>query len=173
MRDAAGAILGVILGVILARAGGRRTLDEIHVVCPQCGKVNRASGEKIASGQRPDCGACGAPLFPGAIEARDDADFERHVARSTLPIIVDFWAAWCGPCKMMAPQFAAAAKKMDASARFLKVDTEKLRETAARFNIRSIPTLVMIANGREIARQAGATDANNIMRWAASHGARV
>ncbi|WP_298428337.1 thioredoxin [Rhodoblastus sp.] len=145
-------------------------MDEVLVVCPHCGKVNRASREKLAGGLRPDCGACGATLFPGAIEAKDDADFERHVARTNLPILVDFWAAWCGPCKMMAPQFAAAAKKMDGSARFLKVDTESLQQTAARFNIRSIPTMVMIVNGREIARQAGATDASNIIRWAMSHG---
>lgn len=144
-------------------------LSDILVVCPQCGKVNRAGREKLAGGSRPDCGACGAPLFPGVIEARDDAAFQQHVARTSLPIVVDFWAAWCGPCKAMAPQFAAAARQLDASARFIKVDTEKLRETAARFGIRSIPTLVMISEGKEIARQAGATDANAIVRWAQSH----
>jgi len=145
--------------------------DEVLVVCPQCGGVNRAQRAKLADGKRPDCGACGAPLFVGAIEARDDAAFARHVARTNLPILVDFWAEWCGPCKMMAPQFAAAAKSLDTRVRCLKVDTERLRETAARFGIRSIPTLVLIRDGHEIARQAGAMDARSILRWAASHGA--
>ena len=145
--------------------------EDVFVVCPKCGGVNRAQMAKLADGRRPDCGACGAPLFCGAIEAPDDAAFARHVARTNLPILVDFWAGWCGPCKMMAPQFAAAAKQLDTRVRAIKVDTEKLRETAERFAIRSIPTLILLRDGREVARQAGAIDANAILRWAASHGA--
>jgi thioredoxin 2 len=144
--------------------------DEIHVVCPQCGGVNRAGRTRLAAGRRPDCGSCGAPLFPGPIDVRDDAGFARHVARTSLPILVDFWAEWCGPCKVMGPQFAAAAAKLDTRARFLKVNTEILRETAGRFGIRSIPTLALIRDGREVARQAGAIDARSILQWAAGHG---
>jgi thioredoxin 2 len=146
-------------------------VEDVFVVCPKCGGVNRAQRAKLAEGRRPDCGACGAPLFSGAIEAEDDAAFARHVARTSLPVLVDFWADWCGPCKMMAPQFAAAAKLLDARIRMIKVDTEKLQETAQRFAIRSIPTLILLRDGQEVARQAGALDANAILRWAASHGA--
>ena len=145
--------------------------EDVFVVCPKCGGVNRAQRAKLAEGRRPDCGACGAPLFCGAIEAPDDAAFARHVARTSLPILVDFWADWCGPCKIMAPQFAAAAKQLDSRVRAIKVDTEKLQETARRFAIRSIPTLILLRDGEEVARQAGALDANAILRWAASHGA--
>ena len=107
--------------------------DEVHVVCPQCGGVNRASRAKLAEGKRPDCGACGTRLFDGAIDVADDAAFARHVRRTSLPILVDFWAEWCGPCKVMTPQFVAAAKRLETRARFLKANTEILRETAATF----------------------------------------
>jgi thioredoxin 2 len=143
---------------------------EVRVVCPRCGGVNRAEEAKLRQGGRPDCGACGAALFAGPIDLRDDADFDRHISRTTLPVLVDFWADWCGPCKMMAPQFSAAAQTLETRARFLKADTEKLRAAAGRFAIRSIPSLILFRDGAEIARQAGAMDAKSILRWVNSHG---
>ncbi len=145
--------------------------ENATLVCSRCGRVNRASREKLASGLRPDCGGCGAPLFAGPVDMANDAAFAKEIARTGIPILVDFWADWCGPCKIMAPQFAIAAKRLEPRVRFVKVDTEKLRETAGRFAIKSIPTMVLIDHGREVARQAGAVDANAIERWLASQGA--
>ena len=144
--------------------------DAATFVCAGCGAVNRAGMDKLAAGARPDCGKCGAPLFAGhPIEAKSDADFDKHVARTGVPVLVDFWAAWCGPCRMMAPHFESAAARFEPNVRLLKVDTEKLQQTAAKFGIRSIPTLMLFRDGREIARQPGAMDAAGIERWVAQH----
>ncbi len=136
------------------------------IVCPTCGALNRAPVAKLASGARPKCGKCHTPIFTGApIAVANAAAFDRHVGQGTLPVLVDFWAEWCGPCKMMAPMFARAAETLEPDVQLLKVDTEALPDVAARYGIRSIPTLILFRGGREIARQAGAMDAATIERW--------
>lgn len=139
------------------------------IICPSCGAANRAPREKLAPGARPACGKCHKPLFAGQpVAVGTAADFDRHL-RGSLPVVVDFWAEWCGPCKMMAPMFAKAAEVLEPGVRLLKLDTEALPEVAARYAIRSIPTLILFAGGKEIARQAGVMDAQGIARW--THGA--
>ena len=137
------------------------------IVCPGCGAINRAPADKLAGGAKPKCGKCHAPMFTGEpIAAGNAAAFDRHISQGSLPVLVDFWAEWCGPCKMMAPMFAKAAQSLEPRLRLMKIDTEALPEVAARYGIRSIPTLIMFKGGREIARQAGAMDTASIERWA-------
>ena len=133
------------------------------VVCPHCPAVNRIPGARLAD--KPRCGKCGKALFTGHPLELTGASFDRHLQRGELPLVVDFWAEWCGPCKMMAPAFAQAAGQLEPRVRLAKVDTEAQQAIAARYNIRSIPTLVLFRGGREIARQAGAMSANAIVQW--------
>jgi thioredoxin 2 len=137
--------------------------DAKHIVCPSCSATNRLPAEKLGRG--PKCGKCGEPLFSGTPAVLTDANFEQHVSKSDVPVIVDFWAPWCGPCKMMAPQFEQAAKELEPGVRFAKLNTDEAQGTAARFNIRSIPTIALFRNGREVARQPGAMSAADIVRW--------
>lgn len=142
----------------------------INIVCPSCGAINRAPAQRIDAGARPSCGRCKADLFRAAPEEiATEEMFERIIARNDLPVVVDFWADWCGPCKMMAPQFAAAARVMEPRVRFAKVDTESLPDLAARLGIRGIPTMILFDHGQEIARHSGAMDATAIARWIAGH----
>ena len=137
--------------------------DPLLVACPHCQSLNRVPAARL--GEQPECGRCHQPLFTGRPLALDVAGFTAHVERGQLPVLVDFWAPWCGPCRMMAPQFEQAATQLEPRVRLAKVDTEAQPALGGRFGIRSIPTLALFQEGREIARQAGAMAAADIVRW--------
>lgn len=140
----------------------------LNIVCPSCGAVNRAPQARLAAGARPVCGRCKDEIFKGKPTDIETAEaFDRMIDRNDIPVVVDFWADWCGPCKMMAPHFATATRDMEPQMRFAKLDTEALPDVAARFNIRGIPTMILFHGGREVARQSGAMDAASIEHWIA------
>jgi len=137
--------------------------DSLHLVCPHCHAVNRLPLAKL--GQAPNCGQCHRPLFDAHPLELTQATFAKHLSRNDIPVLVDFWAPWCGPCKMMAPQFAQAAQLLEPQVRLAKVNTEAEQSLGAQYAIRSIPTLALFRGGREIARQPGAMGAQDIVNW--------
>jgi thioredoxin 2 len=141
--------------------------EALHVVCPRCDTTNRVPRDKLDGGGK--CGACGSPLFERRPLALDEPRFAKHAEVSDVPLLIDFWAAWCGPCRTMAPIFERAAAELEPGLRLVKVDTEAAPDLAARFNIRSIPSLVLVQHGKEIARSAGAMPLPQLLAWARLH----
>jgi len=138
----------------------------MHLVCPACGTTNRVPEPKLHD--QPVCGRCGAAIMGTKPVSLDDGSFPKFIAATELPVLVDFWADWCGPCKMMAPHFEAAARQLP-DVRFVKVDSDAAPQVSARYGIRSIPTLILFKKGNEVARQSGAMPAAELARWIGQH----
>jgi len=140
--------------------------DKPHILCPHCAAVNRVPSSRL--NENPKCGSCHQPLFVAKPMVLDEARFARYLQYPDQPMLIDFWASWCGPCRMMAPEFEKAAITLEPSLRLAKVDTEANQGLAARYAVRSIPTLVLLKGGKEAARMSGAMKAADIVSWARS-----
>jgi thioredoxin 2 len=138
-----------------------------HIVCGHCGQVNRVAGDRPA--KQAQCGKCRQRLFAGAPLEVDEVKFERHRMRDELPLLVDVWAPWCGPCRTMAPMFAQAAQLLEPDLRLLKLNSDEAQTLSAHLGIRSIPTLLLIWRGKVLARHAGVMDTHRIVNWAREH----
>lgn len=142
--------------------------ESVNVVCSKCAAVNRIPVSRVA--EHPVCGKCKAPLLSGYPEALDDSVFAAFVSRNQLPVVVDFWAPWCGPCRMMAPEFEKAAASLKGRVMFGKLNTDECQRSAAPLGISGIPTMILFAGGREMARTSGAMNAAAIVTWIRSVG---
>jgi thioredoxin 2 len=140
--------------------------DLLHIVCPTCQTTNRVQRDKAVAAT---CGRCRTALFTGHPTELTASAFTQHLERNDIPMVVDFWAPWCGPCHMMAPAYEAAAKQLEPTVRFAKVNTDQNQQLAARFGIQSIPTMILFKSGREVARQSGALSASQLTNWIRSH----
>lgn len=138
-----------------------------HVVCPHCNAVNRIPNQRLSDA--PNCGKCKQPLFTGEPQNLTQATMAKVIANSDLPVVVDFWAPWCGPCQMMAPMFAEATKNLEPQVRMAKVNTEQEQQLGAQYAIRSIPTLVIFKGGKEVARQSGVMQPAQLQAWIQAH----
>lgn len=142
--------------------------DGTHLVCNECQTVVRVPTDKLT--EAPQCPQCHTALFTGHPFTLTADAFDKHVQRSDVPLVIDVWAPWCGPCQMMAPHFEETAKRLEPHARFAKLNSDHEPQLATRLNIRSIPTLIVFRGGQEVARQSGAVDANRLTRWLQSVG---
>ena len=140
----------------------------LHIVCPHCDAINRLPRERLRDGAK--CGSCHRSLFEGRPTALDSvARFDRHATQSDIPLLVDFWATWCGPCRAMAPIFEQAATQLEPDLRLVKVDSDAVQELLRRFSIQSIPTLMLVHHGREIARKSGVMPLPQLLAWTREH----